>query len=63
MILMAQADTPGMGWLSSKLLGVTLPGAEWMLWVLVVLSALSLLIMLERALFLVRPRLNDSTGS
>jgi biopolymer transport protein ExbB len=49
-----------LGWLSSKLLGVTLSSAEWVLWVLVCLSVLSIAIMLERAVYFSRNRLSDS---
>ncbi|KFE72010.1 MotA/TolQ/ExbB proton channel family protein [Hyalangium minutum] len=58
--LMAQAPAEGVGWLSGKLLGVTLSSAEWVLWVLVVLSVISVAIMLERALYFARHRLPDS---
>jgi biopolymer transport protein ExbB len=60
--LMAQAPAEGVGWLSGKLLGVTLSSAEWVLWVLVVLSVISVAIMLERALYFARHRLTDSEG-
>ncbi|QSQ20475.1 MotA/TolQ/ExbB proton channel family protein [Pyxidicoccus parkwayensis] len=50
------------GWLSSKLLGVTLTSAEWVLWVLVCLSVLSIAIMLERTVYFARHRLQDSEG-
>ncbi|WP_224366218.1 MotA/TolQ/ExbB proton channel family protein [Hyalangium versicolor] len=60
MVLFAQAPAPGVGWLSSKLLGVTLSSAEWVLWLLVTLSVLSIAIMLERALYFARHRLQDS---
>jgi biopolymer transport protein ExbB len=56
----AQAPAEGLGWLSSKLLGVTLTSAEWVLWVLVCLSVLSIAIMLERAVYFARHRLPDS---
>ncbi|MCP3137235.1 MotA/TolQ/ExbB proton channel family protein [Pyxidicoccus xibeiensis] len=52
----------GLGWLSSKLLGVTLTSAEWVLWILVVLSVLSIAIMLERTVYFARNRLPDSEG-
>ncbi|MCP3136008.1 MotA/TolQ/ExbB proton channel family protein [Pyxidicoccus xibeiensis] len=58
----AQAHTEGLGWLSSKLLGVTLTSAEWVLWVLVCLSVLSIAIMLERTVYFARNRLPDSEG-
>ena len=49
-----------LGWLSRKLLGVTLGSAEWVLWLLVALSILSVAIMLERALYFARHRLPGS---
>jgi len=60
--LLAQAapDTAHLGWLTTKLLGVTLSSAEWVLWVLVVLSVLSIALMLERAVYFSRHRLADS---
>jgi len=39
------------GWLTGKLLRVTLSSAEWVLWLLVALSIASLAVMLERAVF------------
>jgi biopolymer transport protein ExbB len=59
-IVFAQAHAENLGWLSSKLLGVTLTSAEWVLWVLVCLSVLSIGIMLERAVYFARNRLPDS---
>ncbi len=41
-----------------KLLGLTLIGTEWVLWLLIVLSIISLSIMIERAFFFMRMRLN-----
>ncbi|MFP2909916.1 MotA/TolQ/ExbB proton channel family protein [Pyxidicoccus sp. 3LFB2] len=61
-VVFAQVPAEGLGWLSSKLLGVTLTSAEWVLWVLVVLSVLSIAIMLERAVYFTRNRLPDSEG-
>ena len=60
--LLAQAapDTAHLGWLTTKLLGVTLSSAEWVLWVLVILSVLSIALMLERAVYFSRHRLADS---
>ncbi len=46
--VLALADV---GWLTSKLLRVTLSSAEWVLWLLVALSVASLAVMLERAMF------------
>lgn len=59
-IVFAQVPAENLGWLSSKLLGVTLTSAEWVLWVLVCLSVLSIGIMLERAVYFARNRLPDS---
>ncbi|WP_164008690.1 MotA/TolQ/ExbB proton channel family protein [Pyxidicoccus trucidator] len=59
-VVFAQAPAEGLGWLSSKLLGVTLTSAEWVLWVLVCLSVLSIAIMLERTVYFARNRLPDS---
>ena len=39
------------GWLTSKLLRITLSSAEWVLWLLIALSVASLAVMLERAVF------------
>ena len=41
-----------------KLLGLTLIGTAWVLWLLVALSVVSITIMLERTLFFLRMRLN-----
>ncbi|NOK12098.1 MotA/TolQ/ExbB proton channel family protein [Corallococcus exercitus] len=58
--LLAQAAQPELGWLSSKLLGVTLGSAEWVLWLLVTLSIVSIAVMLERAVYFSRHRLPNS---
>ncbi|ADO75002.1 MotA/TolQ/ExbB proton channel family protein [Stigmatella aurantiaca] len=61
MFLFAQLAPPEqVGWLSRKLLGVTLTSAEWVLWLLVILSVLSLALMLERAVYFSTHRLPDS---
>ncbi|RKH67772.1 MotA/TolQ/ExbB proton channel family protein [Corallococcus aberystwythensis] len=59
-LLLAQAAQPELGWLSSKLLGVTLGSAEWVLWLLVILSIVSIAVMLERAVYFSRHRLPNS---
>ena len=46
--VLALAD---IGWLTGKLLRITLSSAEWVLWLLVALSVVSLAVMLERAVF------------
>jgi biopolymer transport protein ExbB len=60
LLAQAPAAQPELGWLSRKLLGVTLTSAEWVLWLLVILSVLSIAIMLERAVYFARNRLPDS---
>ena len=59
-ILAQIAQPENLGWLSRKLLGVTLTSAEWVLWLLVILSVLSLALMLERAVYFSTHRLSDS---
>ena len=46
--VLALAD---IGWLTSKILRITLSSAEWVLWLLVALSVASLAVMLERLVF------------
>ena len=41
-----------------KLLGMTLLGSEWVLWLLIVLSVVSIAIMLERAVFYYKIRID-----
>jgi biopolymer transport protein ExbB len=59
-LLLAQAGQEQLGWLSRKLLGVTLTSAEWVLWLLVILSVASIAIMLERAVYFASNRLPNS---
>ena len=56
-LVLAQLTHKGQGWLTSKLLGVTLSSAEWVLWILAILSILSVGLMLERAFFFFGNRL------
>ncbi len=60
LFLLAQANQSEIGWLSRKLLGVTLGSAEWVLWLLVVLSVLSIALMLERVVYFATHRLPDA---
>jgi biopolymer transport protein ExbB len=60
LFLLAQANHTEIGWLSHKLLGVTLTSAEWVLWLLIILSVLSIALMLERAVYFATHRLPDS---
>ncbi|MBK7859224.1 MAG: MotA/TolQ/ExbB proton channel family protein [Archangiaceae bacterium] len=59
-LVLAQLTNSDQGWLTRKLLGVTLGSAEWVLWLLAALSILSIAVMLERALFFSSHRLADS---
>ena len=58
--LLAQASQTEIGWLSHKLLSVTLSSAEWVLWLLLTLSVLSIALMLERAVYFATHQLPDS---
>jgi biopolymer transport protein ExbB len=59
-LLLAQMGNEQVGWLSRKLLSVTLTSAEWVLWLLVGLSVLSIALMLERAVYFATHRLPNS---
>ncbi|MFL5320816.1 MAG: MotA/TolQ/ExbB proton channel family protein [Myxococcaceae bacterium] len=50
-VVFAQLQNPNQGWLTSKLLGITLSSAEWVLWILAVVSVASIGLMLERFFF------------
>ena len=41
-----------------KMMGFTLLGAEWVLWLLIVLSILSIAVIIERALFFMKNNIN-----
>jgi biopolymer transport protein ExbB len=59
--LLVWAQVPGssLGWLTSRLLRITLSSAEWVLWLLLALSVISFAVMLERAVFFVSQRLRN----
>lgn len=59
MVVWAQVQTPSLGWLTTKLLRLTLSSAEWVLWLLVALSVASFAVMLERAVFFGSQRLRN----
>src|SRR5262245_32170083 len=59
-LLLAQASQQAQGWLTSRLLGVTLSSAEWVLWLLAALSVFSIALMLERLVFFSSHRLPES---
>ncbi|HVE86652.1 MAG TPA: MotA/TolQ/ExbB proton channel family protein [Myxococcales bacterium] len=57
-LLLAQAPVPqDHGWLTSRLLSVTLSSAEWVLWLLASLSVISIALMLERLVYFSTHRL------
>jgi biopolymer transport protein ExbB len=59
MLVWAQVQSPTLGWLTTKLLRLTLSSAEWVLWLLVALSVASFAVMLERAVFFGSQRLRN----
>src|SRR5512140_3061827 len=59
-VLLAQLASPGHGRLTSWLLNITLSSAEWVLWLLVTLSVLSIAVMLERLIYFLTHRLPNS---
>jgi biopolymer transport protein ExbB len=60
LLLWAQVQAPSLGWLTTKLLRLTLSSAEWVLWLLVALSVASFAVMLERAVFFGSQRLRNA---
>lgn len=63
LLLLGQAAAPeGQGWLTTKLLSVTLSSAEWVLWLLLILSVLSIAAILERAVYFSTHSLKDADG-
>ena len=59
-LLLAQMTNQHQGWLTTKILGVTLSSAEWVLWLLAILSVLSIAVMIERAIYFATHRLPNS---
>jgi biopolymer transport protein ExbB/TolQ len=51
LLTLAQLTNDQQGWLTKKLLSITLSSAEWVLWLLAILSILSIAVILERAIF------------
>jgi len=60
LLILGQMTNEKQGWLTHKLLGVTLSSAEWVLWLLAILSILSIAIMAERAIYFLTHQLKDS---
>jgi len=61
-LILAQAAPQSQGWLTTKLLSITLSSAEWVLWILACLSVLSIALMLERLAYFSSHRLPDSAS-
>jgi biopolymer transport protein ExbB len=61
-LTLAQMTNEHQGWLTQKLLATLTSNAEWVLWLLAILSVLSIAVMLERTLYIVTHRLPDSDG-
>jgi len=59
LLFWAQVQSPTLGWLTTKLLRLTLGSAEWVLWLLIALSVVSFAVMLERAVFFTTQRLRN----
>jgi biopolymer transport protein ExbB len=59
-LLLAQMNA-STGWLTSRLLNVTLSSAEWVLWLLATLSVLSIALMIERLVYFATHRLPNSS--
>jgi biopolymer transport protein ExbB len=59
-LILSHASEQSQGWLTTKLLSITLSSAEWVLWILAALSVLSIALMLERLTYFASHRLRDS---
>ena len=59
-LILSHASEQSQGWLTTKLLSITLSSAEWVLWILAALSVLSIALMLERLTYFASHRLPDS---
>ena len=60
LLIVGQMNTEHGGWLTRKLLATFTGDAEWVLWLLGVLSVLSIAVMLERAIYFATHRLGNS---
>src|SRR5215472_9124717 len=58
-LILSHASEQSQGWLTTKLLSITLSSAEWVLWILAALSVLSIALMLERLTYFASHRLPD----
>src|SRR5215831_18547361 len=59
-LILSHVSEQSQGWLTNKLLSITLSSAEWVLWILAALSVLSIALMLERLTYFASHRLPDS---
>ncbi len=59
-LILSHVSQQSQGWLTNKLLSITLSSAEWVLWILAALSVLSIALMLERLTYFASHRLPDS---
>jgi biopolymer transport protein ExbB len=57
---LAQMTNEHQGWLTQKLLATLTSSAEWVLWLLAILSVISVAVMLERGLYIATHRLSGS---
>jgi biopolymer transport protein ExbB len=58
-LTLAQLTQEHQGWLTTKLLSTFTSNAEWVLWLLAVLSVLSIAVMLERGIYFATHRLKN----
>jgi biopolymer transport protein ExbB len=59
-LLLAQMTNQHQGWLTTKILSVTLSSAEWVLWLLAGLSVVSIAVMIERGIYFATHRLANA---
>lgn len=57
---LAQMTTEQQGWLTQKLLSTFTANSEWVLWLLAILSVLSIAVMLERVIYFQTHRLDNT---
>jgi biopolymer transport protein ExbB len=60
LIILSQLANEQQGWLTQKLLSVTLSSAEWVLWLLAALSVMSFAVIFERIIYFTSRRLANN---
>ncbi len=60
LLIVGQMTTESGGWLTRKLLATFTSDAEWVLWLLAILSIISIAVMLERSVYFATHRLSNS---